>query len=184
MPPIDWHVISSGLLYALVTGVFNLLFSHKSQIADWAEQNPRLAAVMKLTRALGLDPWALIAAFQLAITKRLPDAQKNIDNSKKGPPSGGVDVTANIGPRPRPDNTDVNTPPAAIRAWHLAFGAALVMSCNPLHPPCDESKLRAIDAEYLEAVGTQCLQYASAASCPALPALRAKHSAALHEACH
>lgn len=40
-----------------VTGVANLLLSNKSQVELWAETHPKLAAAMKLLRAIGLDPW-------------------------------------------------------------------------------------------------------------------------------
>jgi hypothetical protein len=69
--------LQSAVIYAVVTALFNLIFAHKSQIADWAEANPRLASVLKLTRALGIDPWNVISSLQLLFTKKLPTAQKN-----------------------------------------------------------------------------------------------------------
>ncbi len=201
MPTIDWPVIISGLLYAALTGILNLIFARKSQIADWAEQNPRLAAVMKFTRAIGLDPWALLAAFQLAVSKKLPDAQKNIDNSKKGPPSD-PDTTVSLMPPPAslraPDRSrlhnDAPDEPAEMRGdwrrtdWRLQLVFGVLLACMAgcgaaSKLPCDESKLRAIDAAYLLEVGKACLSYPDAASCPAYPDLRAKHSRDLHEAC-
>jgi hypothetical protein len=85
--------------------------------------------------------------------------------------------------------SDEPPPVAAIRIWpsFVAFGIVLacVLSCSPstVKPPCDESRLRAIDVAFLAEVGAKCLQYPSAAECPDLPALRAKHSAALRAEC-
>lgn len=65
------------LIYGAITGIANLLLSKKSQVELWAEANPRLAAVMKLLRAVGLDPWQIISAISLWATKKLPDAQRS-----------------------------------------------------------------------------------------------------------
>jgi hypothetical protein len=77
MPVINWNVILSGLLFAALTGIFNLILGHKSQVEAWAESNPKLAAILKFTRALGFDPWNLIAAISLIVQKKLPEAQKS-----------------------------------------------------------------------------------------------------------
>ncbi len=69
--------VKSAVIYAVITALFNLALGHKSQIADWAEANPRLASILKLTRALGIDPWNVISSMQLLFTKKLPSAQKN-----------------------------------------------------------------------------------------------------------
>lgn len=61
-----------GLYLAL--GAINLLFGHKSQINAWTESKPRLAAVLKLSRSLGLDPWMLLQSLTLVIRGRLPAA--------------------------------------------------------------------------------------------------------------
>lgn len=90
MPQLDWNVILTGLLYAALTGVFNLIFAHKSQINAWAEAHPKLAALLKVTRAIGLDPQHLWAALALFVKGRLPRVQTE-------PPSER-DVPVKIGP--------------------------------------------------------------------------------------
>lgn len=154
------NVILSGLAYALLTGIFNAIFAHKSQINEWAAKNPRLAGVMKITRAIGLDPQHLWAAAALIVKGKLPKVQTE--------PVVDVDSTSRIGP-----------------LLTLVFLATAIhqQGCAAKSLPCDESKLRAVDAEYLIEVGKQCLQYASAAECPALPELRAKHSRDLKAVC-
>lgn len=72
----DKNTFLAALAYALITGAFNLLLGHKSQVEAWAESNPGIAAVLKFTRAIGLDPWGIIAALSLTFQKKLPEAQK------------------------------------------------------------------------------------------------------------
>lgn len=64
------------LLWGGLTGIINLAFGYKSQIEAWAESRPKVAALLKLSRAVGLDPWNILSAVKLAATKKLPDAQK------------------------------------------------------------------------------------------------------------
>lgn len=73
-------------LWYLALGVVSLVLSHRSQIDEWAENNPRLAAVLKLVRALGLDPWMLVQAISLLVRKRLPAAQVAGSKSMRPPP--------------------------------------------------------------------------------------------------
>lgn len=161
MPTIDWPVILSGLLYALITGIFNAIFAHKSQINAWAEANPRLAGLLKITRAIGLDPAHLWAAGALIVKGRLPKVQTEPVDDK-------LDDTTHFGPV----------------ALLLFLGLSVhQQGCASKPLPCDESKLRAIDAAYLIEVGKHCLQYSSAAECPDLPELRAKHSRDLKASC-
>ena len=77
MPELNWNVILSALAYAALTGIFNLIFARKSQIEAWAESRPRLAALLKLSRSLGFDPWNAISALSLFFAKKLPDVQKS-----------------------------------------------------------------------------------------------------------
>ena len=60
----------------LLTGIINLAFAYKSQIEAWAESNPRLASMLKLSRAIGFDPWNFLSSLKLFAQKKLPDAQK------------------------------------------------------------------------------------------------------------
>jgi hypothetical protein len=64
------------LAWGALTGIINLAFGYRSQIEAWAESNPRVAGLLKLSRALGLDPWNVLSALKLLASKKLPDAQK------------------------------------------------------------------------------------------------------------
>lgn len=77
MPTLDWNTFLAALGYAALTGIFNLIFARKSQIEAWAESRPRLAAVLKLTRSLGFDPWNALSALSLFFAKKLPQVQKS-----------------------------------------------------------------------------------------------------------
>ena len=69
--------LATLLIYLFATGLLNSLIGHKSQIDAWAEKKPTLAAVLKVIRGLGLDPWMLIQAATLATKKRLPLAMQD-----------------------------------------------------------------------------------------------------------
>ena len=69
-----------------VASVLNLLVGHKSQINDWCESRPYLAAVLKLLRAVGLDPWQIAQAASLAATKKLPAALQTVPSLVILPP--------------------------------------------------------------------------------------------------
>ncbi len=84
MPELNWNAMLAALAYAALTGIFNLIFANKSQINAWCEANPRLAAALKITRALGLDPQHLWAALALVVKKRLPAVQtETLDEAPK-----------------------------------------------------------------------------------------------------
>ncbi len=74
-----------------------------------------------------------------------------------------------------------------IRVVQVAFGVTallITVACDPRNPPCDESKLRAVDADYVAAVATACVpDYPDKESCPAWPALRDKHREDLRKVC-
>lgn len=104
-PHLDTNAILVAVLYAAVTGVWNLALGHKSQVESWATSHPRLAAVLKMTRALGLDPWNFGAAIMLAFFKRLPQAQQSDSaiavrefEKAEEKKAGKTDDTVNIGP--------------------------------------------------------------------------------------
>jgi hypothetical protein len=77
MPELNLNAILAALGYAALTGIFNLIFARKSQIEAWAESKPRLAALLKLTRSVGFDPWNAISALSLFFAKKLPEIQKS-----------------------------------------------------------------------------------------------------------
>ena len=76
MPSLDPKYIATLVAYAVITAILNLIFSKRSQIDEWCEANPKLAAAIKLLRGLGIDPWTIFQSVALAFTKRLPDYQK------------------------------------------------------------------------------------------------------------
>jgi hypothetical protein len=162
MNHIDWNVILTGLLYAALTGAFNLLFAHKSQINAWCEANPKLAAALKVSRAIGLDPQHLWAALALAVKKKLPKVQTEEPKDKDGGPGDGSAPVGKITPlRPLPrDLTDPPPPFAAmnrvvdrLRARLALALVAFSVACGPtsrLKPvkaPCDEESLANLVAE-------------------------------------
>jgi hypothetical protein len=112
------------ILY-LCSALVSMLLGRRSQIDAWAEAHPRLAALLKATRALGLDPWMFVQALSLAFRKRLPDALR--------PPEA-------------PSKSSVRPPPLTLLALCLA---ALLVGCaaTPEKPPCDAATLAGIVAE-------------------------------------
>jgi hypothetical protein len=68
----------------------------------------------------------------------------------------------------------------------LLFLLALAVAGCPAgaRPPCDEAKLRAIDADYVAKVSKACLrEYPDKESCPAWPALKVEHKQRLNAEC-
>ena len=123
------------------------------------------------------------------------------------PPSSGnqqeTGTTEEAAPRPsqRPPG-GVDAPMRGFRAavdeivWRLRLrlvligvGLALALvacaaACDPRTPPCDESKLRAIDERYATAVLEKCLaKYDAKEQCPEFEGLQAEHRRQLREAC-
>lgn len=163
--------------------------------------DPKAAAIGAL---LGLVPpvqhelarWAKWIPYEGKLGKPKPKSDR------KDPPDD-PDTTVSIMPEPvklvaqdrsrlhndRPDE------PAEMRGWRhhdwrlqVAFGVLLacVVSCAAVEKrlPCDESKLRAIDAEYSAKVIAVCLpRYDSKEACPGWPALQVEHRRQLKEAC-
>lgn len=64
------------LMWLAVTALVNLV-AHRSQVDAWCEKRPKLAAVLKLMRGLGLDPWLLVQGLTLLLKGRLPSALRN-----------------------------------------------------------------------------------------------------------
>lgn len=65
------------LLAALVliwacSALLNFAIAHRSQIDEWCEERPRVAGVLKIFRALGLDPWGLAQGITLIVKGRFP----------------------------------------------------------------------------------------------------------------
>lgn len=77
-PLITWGVISTLL---------SLAIAERSRVDAWAERHPRLAAVLKILRGLGVDPWHLIAAASLLVSKRLPEQSQRVASLPKIPPA-------------------------------------------------------------------------------------------------
>lgn len=159
------------LLWGALSGVLNLILTRKSQIETWVNAHPRLAAWSKLLRSIGFDPWAAHAWLTLLGKKRLPEAQqadspiaklerRKADDKRLGPTS--------------------IIPPTML----LMLCLVLLVGCDPRKPPCDESKLRAVDLRFVERVTATCLpKYDRAEDCPEYPALKAQHRAELRQEC-
>lgn len=73
-------------IFYVVSGLLSLVLARRSQLDAWAETHPRLAAVYKALRAVGIDPWMLVQALSLAVKGRLPSPP---NDKPKGPPSAG-----------------------------------------------------------------------------------------------
>lgn len=116
----------------------------------------------------------------------------------KRPPEdkGGTPRAERVNSDPLPAANDVDPGPddAAIRRWvlpawclPLAFGVfALLPGCGLLggKPPCDESKLEAIDAAYISQMGVLCLpKYDRKEDCPDYPRLKTEHRQRLADEC-
>lgn len=72
-------LITIGIWLA-ATALLNLL-AHRSQVDAWCERRPRLAAVLKVMRGMGLDPWLLVQALSLALRGRLPAALRTPEDA-------------------------------------------------------------------------------------------------------
>lgn len=109
------------LAYGAITGIANLVLSRKSQIELWAEQHPKAAALQKFLRAVGLDPFNLLAAVSLWAKGKLPEAQQN------GAKAVAAFKIASIAPPPPP-------PPPSDPPWNpSAMIAALLVVCFAAH---------------------------------------------------
>lgn len=90
--------------YGIATGALNLLLARRSQVDAWAESRPRIAAILKLLRAIGFDPWMVVQALSLFFLKRLPAASRD---PALAPPPGAA---------PLPERDSIPTPRDAPRA--------------------------------------------------------------------
>jgi hypothetical protein len=73
------HIVSTLSLlgwWLLATALVNLV-AHKSQVDSWCEKRPKLAAVLKLFRAVGFDPWLLVQSLSLFVKGKLPEKLRN-----------------------------------------------------------------------------------------------------------
>ena len=157
------------LAYGFVTGLANLLLSKRSQVELWAESHPKAAALQKLLRAIGLDPWQIISAISLWATSKLPDAQRS-------------EFLKATDPKPK---TSPPSNPMGPMGGMLALGVLLAAftACAASNPhvcnPVDAVKLT---SAYAANVHLQCQGY-SFDACPARPALEADLSKQLENAC-
>jgi hypothetical protein len=63
-----WYVF---VLWAVGSGLVNLLLSHRTRIDAFATSHPRIAATLDVLRAIGIDPWMLVAAARNLMAKQL-----------------------------------------------------------------------------------------------------------------
>ncbi len=70
-------LLSSGVIWYLILGAISLAFSKKSQLDHWVEKNPKAAAVAKILRSVGFDPWMFLQGLWLLFAKKLPPGAKN-----------------------------------------------------------------------------------------------------------
>lgn len=105
------------LVYGAITGIANLLLSHKSQIEAYAESYPRWAGFLKLLRAVGFDPWNAIAGISLWAKGKLPAAQQNGAKAVAAMRSVGAAYVESEDDRPTPPSL----PPAAAALLLVGF---------------------------------------------------------------
>jgi|SRR5688500_6633680 len=138
------------LLVHLALGVLALLVARRSQVDAWAESNPRLAGVMKLMRALSIDPWMIAQAFMLILVKRLPEDPK----VEIKPPSDDDPPTGEnpVGPHA------TKLPPNPRWGGPVAMVALALIGCGAAQQPreCDESKVTAHTARCKARVALEC----------------------------
>jgi hypothetical protein len=82
-------LISSGLIWYAAAGLISFIFSKKSQLDHWVEENPRLGGLAKILRSVGLDPWMLLQGLWLLVRGKLPAHAKNVtleSNLESEPP--------------------------------------------------------------------------------------------------
>lgn len=139
MPDLNINVLLTFAAYAVITGLLNLLLSERSRVDAWAEAHPKVAALLKLLRGLGLDPWHLIAAALLFFKGKLPSPKPPKDD--KDPPDDG-DATVRIIPPPTPFfppdrsrlHNDSPDEPAEMRGFRYpalpVFGGLLLLLCT------------------------------------------------------
>jgi len=163
MPTLDPKHIAILIAYAVLTSFLNLIFSKRSQIDEWCEANPRLAAFSKLLRGAGVDPWTIAQSLVLMFTSKLPGYQKQslVELKSKKPPG-------------------VSSGLALLLATGFAFHAQACSSTPPkVCNPADAAKLT---AEYAAKVHVLC-QGQTFDGCTARPALEADLNKQLENAC-
>lgn len=171
------------LIYGFITGAANLALSYRSQIETWAEANPRAAALQKLLRAIGLDPWNLVSAVSLWAKKRLPDAQQNGTKAV----AALVEKEASMSPPPSDDDDTPRFPgpPAAPVIGLLLFVllAAHSTACGGRQGgACDPTDAVRITEKYRASMSVQCKGY-SFAECPYRTELETQRDKELEASC-
>lgn len=125
------HILTTYLLplliYGAITGLANLLLSHKSQIESYAQAYPKWSGVLKMLRAVGFDPWNFVSAISLWAQKRLPDAQQN--GAKAVAAWRTIARASTIIDQPPPPKPPSIPPLAAAGLFLIAL--ILAASCSP-----------------------------------------------------
>jgi hypothetical protein len=143
-----------AILY-VASALLSLLLGRRSQVDAWAEKHPRIAAALKLMRAVGLDPWLALQSLSLAVKGRLPKPPADQDDDDKTPPDGGKPVHV-----------------------FLTLVALAFVGCSAAQEPeaCSEAQLAKLEAAFLAEAVTACkLEQRGYDTCEALPVLREKY---------
>lgn len=171
----------------LIFGVLSLALSRQSQIDAWVEQHPRIAGMMKLLRALGLDPWMAAQALSLLIRGRLPiklQAQKLVAEKDAPPPSREVLAEARKQSEPPPPPKPPSVPHiAATLMLCIALAAFMFGACGgpqkpttTTPPECSEEHLAKIEAAYIAEAAEACAG-STYDECGVLEEIRRKYQA-------
>lgn len=131
------ETIIALFLWPVLSCLLNLVLAKRSRIDAWAESRPNLAAVLKLMRGLGVDPWMIVQAFTLAVHKRLPLAQTapeaQAKRSMRPPPAGPDEPAGRITPidDPRERRTPTLPPLPLLCLALLLMGLVASSACSP-----------------------------------------------------
>src|SRR5690606_9622261 len=124
-----WSMV--GLYVAL--GLISLLIANRSQIDEWAEKNPRVAGILKLMRALGIDPWMLLQSISLIVRGRLPKPPSS-NGGSGGSGKGDHIVFPPLQSEPPPSND--RGPHALASAFRLRLVPLAALLCLLALPGC------------------------------------------------
>lgn len=139
---------------SLALGVLNLLFARRSQVDVWCNAHPRVAAILKLSRGLGHDPWQVLQAVALWVRGRLPDnIEKIVDFVTKG---------------------------ATVLVVLLAFAQGCAGAQANARAAADtaaycQKKVLPLNGEYALDLARYCYEYAHFEDCPAYAELKSNY---------
>lgn len=142
---------------SVALGVLNLLFARRSQVDSWCNAHPRVAAILKLSRGLGHDPWQMLQAAALWLRGRLPDdIERIVDFVTRG-------------------TTVLAVLLACAFAMQGCTGAAVNARAAADTAAYCQKKVLPLNGEYALELAKYCYEYAHFADCPAYSELKSNY---------